>query len=464
MLEKDQIIKDKAKLLETGDRRARKPVLDLMELVLRDLDSYQFLYKNLELKENHLIYGGNRWDLSKKKNIYVVGAGKAANAMARAIEDILGDKITKGIVIVKDLEECDALTRIELICGGHPLPNKNGFYATVRILELIQKITREDLIIGLISGGSSALMNHPLPGITLEEEIVCTKELLTSGARINDINAVRRHISAVNGGGLARAIDLRGAEMINFIISDGVDSVLKIDPLQPAKFFGTPVAPDRTTFADAAGVIEKYRLQDKIPRSIIELINKADSSLETPKVFSNRIQQFVIQKVFDACKTAMKIAESIKLKTNVLTSCLQGESHEAGTFLACIAKEIATNHQPIAPPCIVIAGGETTTYIQNDCGKGGPSQELALGFALEISGEKGICLVSIDTDGTDGPTEIAGGIVDGTTVQRAKNKKIDVYKMLKAHDSSSVLGALGDVIVTGNTGTNLCDLNIISIL
>ena len=462
-MDKRLIIKGRDKLIATGDSSARKPVLDTIELVLRDLDSYQMIKKYLKRTENYLYFGKNKWDLSIKGKIYVVGGGKAANAMARAIEEILGLRITAGVVAVKSLEPGDQLERIELVQGGHPLPNENSLKASQRILQLVEQASSEDLFIGIISGGSSALISCPIPGISIEDEIAYTRELLSSGARILEINAVRRHLSAINGGRLAQAIDKKGAEMINFIISDSVGYVPLTDPLKPARFFGTPVAPDNTTLEDASNVINKYNLRAKIPKTIVEFIDNADSCMETPKVFSNRIQQFVIQRVADAGNAAMQAANSLGLNILMLTTFLQGESREAGTFLACVAREVAINKRPVPPPCLLIAVGETTTTIHGDCGVGGPSQEFALGFALEISGHKGLCLAALDTDGTDGPTPIAGGIVDGNTVERARAMGIDVYQCLQAHDSSNVLRALGDEIITGNTGTNVCDLNVVFI-
>jgi len=224
------------------------------------------------------------------------------------------------------------------------------------------------------------------------------------------------------------------------------------------------VAPDKTTFADARNVLAKYKLCSKIPPSIVEFINQAGIHQETPKTFSGRIQQFVIQKVADAGAAALHAAESLGINATILTTLLQGESREAGTFLACVAKEIVAYHRPIKPPCLLIAGGETTTTIDGYSGLGGPSQELALGFALELAGQEGICLAAVDTDGTDGPTQAAGGIVDGLTAERARINGIDIYRHLQLHESLKVFEALGDEIITGNTGTNVCDLNLVSIL
>jgi glycerate-2-kinase len=416
------------------------------------------------LDGNVLHVGNLTWDLSRKRDLFVIGAGKACNSMAKGVEEALGDVIKGGLVIVKQLEPGDDLRRIELVVGGHPLPNKDGLRASKRILDIVEQATPHDLFICLMSGGSSALMNCPVSGISLQDEIKVTEELLNSGARIIEINAVRRHISATNGGRLAQKIEAKGAEMINLIISDSVGSVPTADPGQPGTFFGTPVAPDNTTLQDARYVLEKFNLRSRVPRSIVEFLEDEAPTRETPKALGNRIHHFVIQGPADACEAARRAADELGHAGMILTTLLEGDSRQAGTFLACVAKEVALNHRPISPPCVLIAGGETTTKVDTTLGLGGPSQELALGFALEISGLGGFGIASIDTDGTDGPTEIAGGVADCTTVERAQLKGLSVYERLMWHDSFTVFRELGDEILTGNTGTNVCDLNVIYIM
>lgn len=455
------IIRNRERLASQGDTSARKVVLEIVEAALDALDVSRVIRDMLAVEGNTLRVGSRRWDLESKRRLFIVGAGKAANVMARAIEEVLGDRITQGLVIVKRLEPGDALQRIELVEGGHPLPNAAGLAASQRILQLVEGAARDDLFIGLISGGSSALMSCPLPGITLEDERDVTEALLKTSARILEINAVRRHISAVNGGRLAQRIEARGAEMINLIISDSVGKKPAPDPAQPTAFFGTPVAPDATTLGDAREVLERYQLSSRIPGSILEFLRNAGPAQETPKALGPRIHHFVLQRPADVCEAAKRAVETMGLLACVLTSQLEGDSREAGTFLACVAKEVALTHRPAPPPCILIAGGETTTRIDGDAGLGGPSQELALGFAIEVAGRSGFCIGAIDTDGTDGPTGIAGGIGDGTTVERARRAGLNVYDRLRAHDSSTVLSAIGDEVVTGNTGTNLCDLNVV---
>lgn len=455
------IIKNSRALGSIGDIPARQMLLEITEAVMQSLDSHRIIREILKLEGDVLSIGRCRWELRSKRRLYVLGAGKAANAMARAVEEVLGDRISQGLVIVKQLEAGDFLPHIELVVGGHPIPNEDGLVASRRMLEMVDQATPDDLFISLISGGSSALMNCPVPGISLDDEQKATEALLKSGARILEINAVRRHISATNGGRLAQKVEAAGAEMITFFISDMLSANATIDPAQPVEhFFGTPCAPDATTLQDALDVLMKYGLAAKLPR-VFEFLRDATEKDETPKKFNNRIHHFVLSWPANACEAAKQAAEARGLAPCILSTVLEGESSEAGTFLASIAREVRLNNRPVAAPCLLIAGGETTTRVEGACGEGGPSQELALGFALEVAGHRGICLCALDTDGTDGPTAIAGGLVDGTTIERAREKGLDPYKLLVTHDSSVVLRAVGDAVCTGNTGTNVYDLNII---
>ena len=456
-------IKNRERLLAHGERESRRIVLEVLEATLQSLDAYHRIKTLLKWDGSTLSIGENHWDFRQKRRIYVIGAGKACNAMARAVDEILGDRITEGLVIVKGIEPEDTLKHIELVTGGHPLPNHEGWKASQRILDLVNQSTPDDLFIVMISGGSSALMSCPVEGITLEDERIITDQLLKSSARILEINAIRRHVSETNGGRLAQKIEAKGAEMINLIISDSVGDRPTLDPGKPVPFFGTPVAPDGTTLEEARHVLKKYDLLSKAPPSIVDYLKTSDPYRETPKSFGNRIYHFVMGGCADSCQAAKGAAEERGIPGLILTTFLQGESREAGTFLASVAREIALNHRPIHPPCLLIASGETTTKVEGASGQGGPSQELALGFALEISDLKGICVAAMDTDGTDGPTEIAGGIGDSSTRERAERKDLDIYESLLIHDSSTVLRVLEDEIMTGNTGTNVCDLNVIYI-
>jgi glycerate 2-kinase len=454
-------IRNVDRLLAAGDVESRKVVLGIVADVLDHLDSRRVIRDLLRWDGRYLTIGDLHWDLEKKRRVIVVGAGKAGNAMSLGVEETLGRRITDGIVIVKTIDPDDRLEQIELVEGGHPLPNEKGFDASRRLLHLVDQAGPDDLFLGLISGGSSALMSCPVPGISMDDEIRVTELLLKSGARILEINAVRRHISATNGGRLAQRIERLGAEMINLILSDGVGARPTANPEKPVLFFGTPVAPDGTTLEDAREVIRKYGLDKRMPAAIRNYLETEDPHRETPKTLGPSIRHFVLERPADACEAAREAAATRGLPGIILTTVLEGESAQAGGFLACIAREAKLNGRPAPCPCILIAGGETTTRVDGRCGEGGPSQELALGFALEAAGREGFCIAAVDTDGTDGPTDLAGGLADGQTVCRARDLGIKIYDRLACHDSSGVLRALGDEIVTGNTGTNVCDLNVI---
>ena len=454
-------IRNVDRLLTAGDVESRKIVLGIVADVLDHIDSRRVIKDLLRWDGRYLTIGDLHWDLEKKRRVIVVGAGKAGNAMALGVEETLGKRITDGLVIVKKIDPKDRLEQIELVEGGHPLPNDKGLEASRRLLHIVDQAGPDDLFLGLISGGSSALMSCPAAGISMDDEIKATELLLKSGARILEINAVRRHISATNGGRLAQRIEKLGAEMINLILSDSVGARPTENPEKPVSFFGTPVAPDGTTLEDAREVIRKFALDKRMPASIRNYLETENPHRETPKTLGKSIRHFVLERPADACEVAREAAATRGLPGIILTTVLEGESVQAGGFLACIAREAKLNGRPAQCPCILIAGGETTTRVDGRCGDGGPSQELALGFALEASGRDGCCIAAVDTDGSDGPTDLAGGLADSQTLCRARNLGINIYDRLAGHDSSGVLRALGDEIVTGNTGTNVCDLNVI---
>ncbi len=458
-------IKNFAELLAHGDVESRQVVLKILEQVLLKMDSYNRIQNLVKLDGDILHIGVKQINLQEKKRIFLLGAGKACNSMAHAVEDILGDKLTQGIIIVKILEPGETFQSCEVTCGGHPLPNKAGLDATLSILQLIEKANPDDLFITVISGGSSALMSCPIEGVSLEDEMKVSDLLLKCGANILEINAVRRHISQVNGGRLAERILAKGAELINFVISDAVGAKPTADRNHPCFYQGTPIARDQTTIPDALNTIRKYGLTADVPKAVMDYLEADDASHETPKELKGRVSHFVFDRVPDSSEVAAAVAADMGLPAMTLTTYLEGESREAGIFLTSIAREIQTNRRPLKPPCVLLLSGETTTKINKNekYGQGGPSQELALGFALNAKLVKGVCLGALDTDGTDGPTAAAGGIVDSQTAARACAKGLDLFRSLLEHSSHSILEGLGDCIYTGTTGTNVCDLNVLYI-
>lgn len=460
----EQKIKNREALLSQGDRESRRMVLEIAERTLRRLDARERIRSIARMEGDVLCIGSRRWDLAKKRHVYLLGAGKACNHMAMAVEEVLGDHLTRGIAIVKSLEPTDVFRRTEVFVGGHPLPNEEGLRACREILELVDGAGEEDLFLAVISGGSSALMSCPVEGITLQDEIDATDVLLKSGAGILEINAIRRHISQMNGGMLAKRVAARGAELIGFGISDAVGTPATGDIGEPcAAYRGTPMGPDQTTLDDARRVIRDYGLADRLPRSIVDYLMNAGEEGETPKAFPQNTY-FLLNSLPDSCRYAKEAAEAMGLRAVILSSFLEGEAADAGTLLASVAREIQQHGNPVRAPCVLLASGEVTTKISDQAavtGHGGPGQELTCSFALAAGKLPGCALLSIDSEGTDGTTPAAGGLTDSRSLQTALERGVDLHAALRGHACYEALTALGGSVLTGNTGTNLCDLHIL---
>lgn len=334
------------------------------------------------------------------------------------------------------------------------------------MIDLIESAAADDLFISVCSGGSSALLTYPVEGISLEDEIAAQDALLKSGAKILEINAVRRHISRTNGGRLAELIcHKKGAELISFQISDAVGKPFPTERSKPGYFRGTPFGGDQTSIQDARYMIVNYALQEKLPKSVVDYIFDDKRVQETPfDIDEDKITTFVVGNLVDSCIAAKEAADRMGINCMILTTYLEGESSQAGAFFSSLAREIKYRDNPIKKPCFVVCAGETTCSIEEKPkGVGGPSQEVVLGMAIGIRGIEGIAGASIDTEGTDGPTTHAGGIVDGSTYDRLEEEGINIFDVLREHSSGNALEKIGDYIFTGNTGTNLCDLNILYI-
>lgn len=457
-------IKNREALLSHGDIDGRKIVLDITEKTLQHLDAYERIKSITHMEGDVLCIGSRRWDLSKKRNVYLLGAGKACNHMAMAIDEILGDHLTRGIAIVKIKEDTDVFRRTDVYVGGHPLPNEEGLRACKEIIKLVDSANEDDLFIVVISGGSSALMSCPIDGITLQDEIDTTDVMLKSGAGIYEINAIRRHISAMNGGMLAKRIRSRGAELIGFGISDAVGTPATGDIGEPYKNYkGTPMGPDQTTLEEARQVIRDYDVADRLPKSVVDYIMNAGPEGETPKAFPENTY-FLINSLPDSCLTAKRISEEMGIPAIILTSYLEGEAKDVGTVFASLAREIQNYGNPVKPPCVLLCSGEATTKILDNSvitGHGGPGQELTLSFSISGKKAPGCVCLSIDSEGTDGTTVVAGGMTDSKSYDTVCEKGIDVFENLRGHACFEALDAMGDAVFTGNTGTNLCDFNIV---
>jgi hydroxypyruvate reductase len=375
--------------------------------------------------------------------------------MAQAIEQILGDRIASGIIVTKKGYGLPLRGNIDLVEGRHPLPDGEGLKGARKIAKLLSRTTAEDLIILLLSGGGSALLVSPSPGITLGDKIKLTDELLSCGADIKEMNAIRKHISQVKGGRLAELA--QPSSVLTFLLSDVIGD--RLDSIASG-----PTAPDRTTFSDCLKIIEKYRLKDKIPKSIYSHLEQGRKGRieETPKprdpIF-RRVRHVIVGSNRIALQAAKDKAEGLGFSTYVLPRPVAGDTTRAAKRHVKIVKDMALGKGPVRPPACVISGGETTVKIRGK-GRGGRNQEFALVAARGIEGMRNVVLLSAGTDGTDGPTDAAGAICDGETVQRAQKKGLDPKVYLADNDSYHFFEKLGDLIITGPTQTNVMDVHL----
>lgn len=442
-------------LLGHGNARLRRIALDIVDHGLAKADPYKAVKELVRLEGDILQVGEIRFDLKNHGRIFLLGTGKATYPIALALEEILGDRIADGVIICKYGQE-GTLSRSRLYFSSHPIPDEAGYRAAGEALALARQTRPGDIVFAGITGGSSALMPYPVEGVTLDEKKLVNKLLLTCGANIIEINAVRKHLSRIKGGWLAKAVDPR-AHLINLTVSDVIG-----DPLD---YITCPTVPDTSSFDDARRTLTKYELWDKVPASVSRYLKAGDESRETPKDLSDHlIDNFIIVAGTAACDGAAEKARELGFETMILSTMLEGESREIGGVFAAVAKEILLNRRPLKPPCVVIGGGETTVKITGDTGQGGPNQEFSLGAALWIDKIGDVVIIGQDSDGTDGPTDIAGGIVDNCTVERARVLGIDIYAALNRHDVSPVLMRLDDAIITGATGTNVNDLKLMLIM
>src|SRR5215831_13835951 len=395
---------------------------------------------------------GRRYDLAKYRRLYVVGAGKASARMASAVEDIADGSLHGGIVIVK-YGHSVPLNKIKVIAAGHPVPDEAGANATREIIAALSQAKKDDLILCLLSGGGSALLSYPADNLSLEDKQAMTRLLLGCGAKIQEINAIRKHLSRVKGGQLAQIAC--PATIVSLILSDVVGDHIE-------SIASGPTAPDGTTFSDCWHIIERYGLMGQIPMTVRNFLEQGIQGkvAETPKpgdrIFE-KVQNVIVGNNRTALFAAKQQAEALGYETLILSSFVEGEAREAARFHSAIAKEILGTDNPVGRPACAISGGETTVTIRSD-GLGGRNQEFALAAAIEIDGTEGVAILS---GGTDGTTDAAGGIVDGTTIKRAKNRGLDANYYLSRNDSYRFLQAVDDLLVTGPTFTNVMDLRLL---
>ncbi len=392
------------------------------------------------------------YELNAGRRLVVIGAGKAAPAMAAAVESVLGPRITDG-VLVTTVGRFKPLKRIQILTAGHPIPNGAGQKAAARLVRLVTGLGPDDLVLFLLSGGASALLPFPVKGIALRDKQRVTNQLLRSGATIQELNAVRKHLSRLKGGQLAALC--RPARVISLILSDVIGN--------PLDAIGSgPTAPDPTTFGDAIEVLKKYCLWHGTPPAIKKHLEagRRGARPETPKPgdpLFRRVQNGIIGDNQMAVAAVADQARALGFNPFVLTTKLQGEAREAATLFGTLARDVRETGRPVLRPACLVAGGELTVTVTGR-GKGGRCQELALATAKEIAGLSGTTLMAFGTDGTDGPTDAAGAVVDDATLLRAARKGLDPDRFLARNDSYRFFKSFGGLIKTGSTGTNVNDI------
>ena len=431
---------------------ARETARVIFEEALKAGDVHALLPQVLHLSGSRLTVQGRSFNLDDIRRLLVVGGGKASGAMAESLEAILGDRVSDGVVVVK-AGDPSRTHRVRLVHAAHPIPDYAGLEGAREILRLAESATAGDLVICLLSGGGSALLPAPAPTITFGEKREVTRLLLEAGATIGEVNVVRKHLSTLKGGQLARAA--APAALLALLLSDVIG-----DPLDVIA--SGPTVPDPSTYGEAIGILRRYGLEGRTPPMILAHLSRGIGGMipENPKpsdpIFDN-VTNFVIGNNGLVIERAMEVARARGLTPILHTAGLQGEAREVARQLAAVARKIRDHSKPQTLPACLIAGGETTVTVRGH-GKGGRCQEFCLAAAIELQGETGITVLAAGSDGSDGPTDAAGAIADGTTVARAQRIGLDAQTSLERNDSYTFFSRLGDLIITGPTRTNLMDL------
>ncbi|MFZ6027483.1 MAG: glycerate kinase type-2 family protein [Chloroflexota bacterium] len=429
-------------------------VASVLAAAIQAVDPYAAVQKNLERTQASLRIGQATYDQKRVHLRKVVGAGKASPAMLQAALDVIGDQLEGGCVIAKHFDAENLQTGlVPVLKGSHPIPDEQSVRATRRLLSTLQGSRPDDLILCLLSGGGSALMTAPLPGITLADMQSITAKLLTCGATIQEINTLRKHLDAAKGGRLAHLA--YPASMACLILSDVVGNPLDI-------IASGPTVPDRSTYADCWEIVTRYALERQIPASIVAVLQAgvAGEIAETPKPGDPtlaRTSNTLVGSNRQAALAGLAQAQALGYHTLLLTTYLQGEARLAGQFIGAIARQVAESGEPVARPACIAIGGETTVSVHG-AGRGGRNQELALGSVDHLAGIAGCLLVTFASDGEDGPTDAAGALVSGETRQQARTQGLEPDGFLQENDSYNFFQAMGDLLTPGPTGTNVNDL------
>lgn len=443
------------RLSEKSLEPLRRDASEILKAALDAVDPYEAVCRHLRLEGNRLLAGEQELDCPS--SVHVVGFGKAAASMAHAVEEILGDRIAGGIVTVKEGHALP-LKRVRVVEASHPIPDERGLNAAGEITGILESLGEGDLVICLISGGGSALLSLPVDGVSLADKGAATQALLDAGASIHEMNVLRKHLSRVKGGKLVRMA--YPATMVSLVLSDVVGD-------DPDTIASGPTVPDGTTYATCLEVVDRLRIRSKLPEPVLEHLEAGveGGRPETLKVGDPafaRTHYVLVGHNALALRAAAEAAQSRGYRSLILSSHIVGETREAARMHAAIAIECRSTGHPIPPPACILSGGETTVTIRGR-GKGGRNQEFALAAGIDLSGIPGVVLMSVGTDGTDGPTDAAGAVIDGTTVARAEAMGLDPRSALDENNAYPFFQELGDLLITGPTRTNVMDVRILLI-
>jgi len=449
-------VENRARLTDHGEQALRATVLDLAEVALAALSPSAGLRRSVTLDGNGLVAGGVRYDLSAVDRLVVLGAGKASAEVVTALEQMLGPRLDGGVVVVPRAAE-RPMQRVRVLPGEHPVPGAASVAAARALLDQASRLGRRDLALCVFTGGSSALASLPPPGISPADKARLHRLLLSSGMSVVEINTVRKHVSLIKGGRLARAI--APARILNLTVSDVVG-----DPLD---CITDPTVQDTSTVADALSVLREWELLDQLPEPVRDYLVKC-AEAEWPDLRDADIHSVLLARGEDGSEAVLKAAEARGWHGVRLGGSLEGEAATAGRVLATLARESRATGSPWPRGTVVVGcGGEYTVNLGPDAdrrfGQGGPSQEAAVGAALALDGVPGIVALFADTDGSDGGTAIAGGLVDSSTAGRAREQGLSLRKGLVDHATTALLEACGDAVLTGATLTNANDLVIIGV-
>ena len=422
----------------------RNDLQEIFSAGLAAADPAEAVRRSLGVEEGSLAAGGRSF---RAENVSVVAAGKAAGAMARAAEELLGGRVSGGLVVTKDGHD-PGPESFEIVFSSHPEPDERGVEAARKVQEMAEGLGEGDLLLALISGGASALLADPAPPIELADLKKLTGDLLRSGADIGEINTVRKHVSVLKGGGLVRLA--HPAPTIALLLSDVVGD-------EPSSIASGLTAPDPTTLEDTRRVLDRYKIEP--PESIAAHLRSAEETPASDDPLFENVVNFICGSGRHAAGAAARKAGELGYAPLLLTTTLIGDALGAASMYAAIVREVLASGDPVPPPCAIVSGGEATVTVRGS-GTGGPNQEFALALAVELDGVEGWAAFAADTDGNDGSTDAAGGLVDGETAQKIRDKVVDPGEALAENDSHTALEAGGALLVTGPTGTNVNDLRV----